>query len=85
MRKVFTNTGEAFSAINEAREWLGKNGFSVGSMEGRCPIGVHRGDAYISKWTRMSLEEQRKLDGMLESHDFRDGDVVLTVNDGGVS
>lgn len=80
MKKIFKNNGEDFSAINEAREWLDANGFSIGSMEtSKNPIGVHHGDVLISKWTRMTGDEQESLDGHLMSQDFRNSDVILTL------
>lgn len=82
MKKTFKNTGEDFSAIRAAESYLKEIGFSMGSMEGKCPIGVHQGDLFISKWTRMTTDEQNALDGALESADFREKDVILTISDG---
>ena len=75
-RKLFTGNGDDFSAFHEAEEFVRRNGFDIGSMESKNPIGIHR-NATISKWTRMSREEQESLDGRMESEDFRNGHVTV--------
>lgn len=79
--KVFKHVpGEDFSALSEAENYLGNLGYTFGSMERGQPIGVHKDADYISKWTRMTREEQESLDGVLTaSPSFRDGDVTLTL------
>jgi hypothetical protein len=63
--KLFQGSGETFSALYEAENWLRENGYSVGptSMDG--PQGVVKGKAYISKWRNMTESEQQELDGVL--------------------
>jgi hypothetical protein len=80
MTKVFKHNGEDFSAFRLAEEHVKSLGMVMGSMEGPNPIGVHKEADYISKWTRMTLEEQESLDGKLEG-DFRNGDVTLTLRE----
>lgn len=81
MRMVFLHTGDDFSAKYAAQTYLESLGFAIGSMERDHPIGIHRAPAIISKWTRMTPEEHRALDGFLESGSFRNGDVVLEIKE----
>ena len=73
---VFAGDGTDFSAINESKKFLESKDFSVGSMQGDAPIGVARGDCYISKWRNLGTDISQ-LDGALVSDDFRNGSVVL--------
>jgi hypothetical protein len=80
MIKVFKSTGEDFSGITQAESWLKDNGYSFGSMQRSNPIGVVKGDAYISKWFNMTPNDKLSLDGTLTG-DYRNGDVTLTLKD----
>lgn len=68
--KIFENNGEDFSAFREAEKFARENGFSVGSMEREAPIGLAKGECYISKWRNMSRQDHKELDGTIS---FPDG------------
>lgn len=80
IKVLFKSDGTEFSAIAKAESWLKANGYSIGSMQGNNPIGVMRGDVYISKWFNMTPDEQLSLHGTLTG-DYRNGDVTLTIKD----
>ena len=77
---TFTSDGTDFSAINEARAWLWKHGYSVGVMQGPDPIGILKGDYDISKWRNMTREEIKALDGRVTG-DKRNGPVTVHIYD----
>ena len=79
MTKVFNETGD-FAAFYAASSWLRENGYSFGSMQRENPIGIMKGDWYISKWTNMSSDEIRQLDGRIIG-DMRNGPVTVTIKD----
>jgi hypothetical protein len=78
-RIVFKHNGHEFDAYSQACAYLKQSGYSIGSMQGHHPIGIVKGEALISKWTRMSLEELELLDGAMkpQGSGFKDGDVVV--------
>lgn len=78
-RTTFKNNGEDFSGIRAAEEHVRGLGYSVGSMERNQPIGLVKGDCYISKWTRMTNKEHDELDGRFEGPDYRNGDVTVVL------
>lgn len=81
MEKTFKSTG-TFTAINDATKWLQENGFSVGRMCSPDPIGFKKGDWNIMKWRNLSNDDRGMLDGRITSSDFREGDVIVTFNEG---
>ena len=73
----FDNKGD-FQAYYAAERWCMENGFSVGTMDGRNPIGIVRGDADISKWHNLSKKDIASLDGRITG-DMRSGPVTVEV------
>lgn len=74
-KKVFTHTGEAFSATSAAEKWLKEKGFSLGTMCSPDPRGIlHEAGVHIPKWRYLAHD---KLDGMATATDWRDGDVTV--------
>jgi len=73
---TFDKKGE-FQAYYEAGKWCKDNGISQGSMERGNPIGLFRGDAYISKWSHMTKKEQSECHGTMTSPHFRCGPVFI--------
>lgn len=81
--KDFSAPGESFAAFNAAVKWCKEQGFSVGRMCAGEPVGIRRGQFDIQKWTNMSAEDKRRLDGQIVPiGDFRDGGarVMLRAN-----
>jgi len=68
---VFKGNGLDFSAKEEADEFLGKRGYSVGKMQGDDPIGIKVGEYNIEKWRNLDPDERNFLDGIIYSEDFR--------------
>jgi hypothetical protein len=68
-----------FSSVSEAEKRLREMGYIIGSMCGGEPIGFADGNQYnyISKWYNMNREDQNKLDGVMISSDWREGNVEI--------
>ena len=81
MKKTFNQTG-TFEAMHEAGKWLTDNGYSYGSMQGRDPIGILKGDYYIGKWRNIRSAERGKLDGTITGTDKRNGPVTVEIFEG---
>lgn len=79
---IFEQTG-TFKAYYAAEQWCRDNGISFGSMERGNPIGLMRGDVWISKWSNMTKAEQAACHGtMTAKNGFRDGPVVVEMKGG---
>ncbi|TDF42481.1 hypothetical protein EYS14_03600 [Alteromonadaceae bacterium M269] len=76
--KYFEGDGTTFSAKYEAENWLRDNGYSYGSSCVNGPQGVIKGEAYISKWYNLSVEEREEMDGALYAD--REGPARLVLN-----
>lgn len=63
---IFRNTGEDYSGFVSAILWLRDNGYSYGFMEKNNPIGIIKGKWMIQKWSRISENQKRILDGTIE-------------------
>lgn len=76
--KQFPNDGDAFSGVNAALDFLRQKGFSVGSMQRGDPMGIAKGDVYISKWRNLGKDVEL-LDGKITfpTSDPRDGDALV--------
>lgn len=74
---VYFKPSGTFDSITKAREWLKNKGYVIGSICGDKPIGFSRGVDYIAKWINITPIEWKKLDGILISDDFREGDVKV--------
>ncbi len=70
-----------FQSYYKACAWLDENGYSYGSMCGDMPIGIMKGDWVIAKWRNLTSKEKKELDGVIESDDFREGSVKITIYD----
>jgi len=72
--------GKTFSAINKAETILKEEGYTVGSMCRDEPIGFADAKKYerIAKWYNLDSNDKKKLDGIITSTDFREGDVKIT-------
>jgi hypothetical protein len=80
--KIVFESGTSFQAYYAAEQWCRDNGISLGSMERGNPIGLMRGDFYISKWSNMTKAEQAACHGtMTAKNGFRDGPVVIEMKD----
>lgn len=79
MRKVFKADGD-FGAYYAAEKWIKENGYSYGSMERNYPIGIAKGDCYISKWCNLG-GDKNLLDGVIAEGSKRDNDVTVIIFD----
>ncbi len=77
----FPNTGADFSGWHAARDWLKANGYSVGQMQGAEPMGILKGDFWISKWRRLDSTQRDALDGRITWNGLspRNGPAVVTL------
>lgn len=73
----FDDTGVTFSALYKAQVWLRQFGFSAGSMCSNAPTAIKFGDWHIAKWRNLSNSEQRDIDGIMTSADWRNGSVQI--------
>lgn len=69
---------DSFSAYYQAENYLKSRGFTVGSMQGDNPIGFKKDVAYVAKWTNISFEDREYLDGIIESKNFMQSEVIVT-------
>jgi hypothetical protein len=71
--------GETFSAIGKAQEDLRKHGYIYGSMQREAPMAIAKASkvSYISKWHSIYMEDAHKIEGVILSEDFREGDVYV--------
>ena len=78
--KIFYYTdGFPFSAFYAAEEWIGKNGYSSGSMDGRGePIAIRKGVYDLpQKWHNINKEWKQRADGVIISSNWREGEVKV--------
>ena len=68
-----------FSAFYSAEKRLKELGYTTGSMCSTEPIGFADADvvSYVAKWYNIDREDKGKLDGVMESDDFREGGVTI--------
>jgi hypothetical protein len=68
-----------FQAFYNAENRLKELGYTTGSMCRTEPIGFADADVvgYVSKWYNIDREDKGKLDGVMESDDFREGGVTI--------
>jgi hypothetical protein len=84
-REITLEKGEVtkdvpFVALRKAEEYLRMNAFQWGSLDGDNPVGFMFGQYKVpQKWSNMSPEDKKKLDGVLISDDFRNGDVKVII------
>lgn len=76
-RHVFDQEGD-FNAFYAAQAWCDENGISYGSMQRNDPIGLMRGNYFISKWRYIEKKERDELDGTMTG-DMRNGPVIITL------
>lgn len=75
--KVFQNTGDAFSGLRDAQNWLKEKGFSYGPLCFTEPVGIIKGERRIEKWKNLPSQDRAILDGVLISGDFRSSYVTV--------
>lgn len=76
---VFRHTGQEWSGLDAAREWLQANGYSVGSMQRDAPIGFVHGDCFVGKWRNLNKADREQLDGTITPRGglFRYSDAIV--------
>ena|ERR1035437_1395387 len=68
--------GDDFGAYQAACDFIVRLGYSGGSMQRGEPIGIAKGEVYISKWRNLG-PDVKELDGVMVADSFRDGDVTV--------
>lgn len=73
--------GEDFSAIHTAEDRVALLGYTPGSMCGDDPIALSCNPSitYVAKWENIKRSEWGKIDGLIISEDFRNGDVAIVL------
>lgn len=80
---TFIGGEKDFENCHEAEDFCRHHGISMGSMERGNPIGLLHGEGhYISKWTNMTMAEQRSCHGTMtaDAQGFRNGDITIRIN-----
>lgn len=78
---TFTEEGE-FEAYHAACKWCEDNGYSLGSMARRMPIGLLKGEWQIAKWYNLTPKEQTQLDGTITCiSSFREAPIHIVIKD----
>ncbi len=72
----FRNTGQDYSAWNDALTWCKQNGYSAGPMQVGSPVGIAKGDADIAKWRNLTRHDREQLDGVIIGC-FKTGTVTI--------
>jgi hypothetical protein len=83
MRVEFNQSG-TWAALDAARSWCHENRISVGQSCATGPSGLLFGKFWIAKWRNLTQDERNALHGTM-SGDFREGPVVIILNDGAVA
>jgi hypothetical protein len=70
-----------FESYYAACGWLSAHGYSYGSMSGlKQPVPIMKGEYNIpQKWHNLTKEDKALLVGVMESNDFREGEVIITI------
>ncbi len=77
--RTFTAHERDWQALDDAREFIGSLGFSVGRLCGHDPIGVKFGDNWdIQKWRNLNYSERNQLDGRITGN-WRRGPVTISM------
>lgn len=78
--KDFNKEG-TFESLYAAHEWLTDNGYSYGSLDVPNPVGILKGEWYISKWRNLTTTQRNQLDGTMIALNgrFREGTVRITL------
>jgi len=75
--ELIKGRGESFTAYTDVKNKLKKK-YTIGSMEGRYPIGfADKKYKYVSKWSNINIEDKKLLNGIIVSDDFRNGDALI--------
>jgi len=75
----FEDTGSDFSALRQAEAWCRERDYTMGCLQRGAPMGLKRGDCFISKWRNMDAATRRIMDGEVhgEGGSFREGWVEI--------
>lgn len=83
--KEFNEQGD-FQSYYAACRWLTENGYSYGSTSNnrgtgkKQPVAVMKGEYTVAqKWHNLDKEDKSRLAGIMESDDFRNGKVTVTI------
>lgn len=71
--------GIKWEARRQAEAWCRARGFSYGPAVRGQPSGIMRGAWTIAPWPLLSEVERRRLDGVITSHSFEMGPVVIRI------
>lgn len=75
-----------FQSMYAAQRWLTENNYSYGSPckdrlhGGDLPVAIQKGEYNLpQKWMHFDKEDKELVDGIMISHDFREGDVTIVI------
>lgn len=69
-----------FQSYYAACKWCSDNGYSYGSTDIGKYVALLRGEYDLpQKWKNMSAVERNSVDGVMASHDFREGSVTIYI------
>jgi hypothetical protein len=69
-----------FQSLYAALSWCSEIGYDTGSMCSPMPIGLMKGGYNLPwKWKNMNDVERSSVDGVIDSDDFREGEVTIYI------
>ncbi len=71
-----------FGAVSKAEKYCKKKGYSVGSMQRDAYRALAKGDISMAKWHNIEESEYPRIDGLMVSHDFREGSATVILFEG---
>lgn len=78
LKKVFKNDGRTFGGMYAAETFLTTMGYSYGSTSHSGPVPICKGEYTLpEKWHNLSRVERNQVDGIMDSKDWRNGDVAV--------
>lgn len=75
--RMFEKTKNDFGAVTEAENWIQSMDYSIGSMQSDNPRAIAKGNLNIAKWWNINKEEYPRIDGLMLSNDYRNGNVLV--------
>jgi hypothetical protein len=69
-----------FESFYAAQRWCTDNGYEDGSMCSPMPIAIMKGEYNLPwKWKNMTKAQRNSVDGVIDSNDFREGEVKIYI------
>lgn len=79
-QKIIFSVPGTFQSHYAACGWCGENGYSYGSTDIGRYVAVRKGEYDLpQKWKNMTAAERNSVDGVMASHDRREGSVTIYI------